>query len=85
MSDNDHVQLIAALNQLIGMVALSGYESELYAAQLKGWQRHTTEARITGGRGSAVRTEVIWLNPACVAGLRPHQATQSVLELEELP
>lgn len=82
MTDSDHSQLLNALGELTGMVVLSGYESALYADQLHGWQRHSTDARISAGRGSAIRTEVVWLNPACVAGLQPMQARQQVLELE---
>lgn len=85
MTDAHHNALIVELKGLSGMVALSGYESELYADQLKGWRRETTVARIAAGRGGDVRTEVLWLNPACVAALEPHQAGQSVLELELLP
>jgi len=76
--------LLQTLSGLSGMVVLSGYESTLYAGELQGWQMHTTQARIASGRGSAVRTEVVWLNPACVAGLRPHRASQALLEFEEI-
>lgn len=81
MNDFEHSQLLKALAALTGMVVLSGYESALYADQLQGWQRHTTDARISAGRGSSIRTEVVWLNPACVDGLRPITGRQSVLEL----
>ncbi len=54
---------------LRGMVVLSGYATDLYAAELQGWQIHTTSARISSGRGTGLRTEVVWLNPACVASL----------------
>lgn len=82
MTDSDHSQLLEALGALTGMVVLSGYESDLYADQLEGWQRHTTEARISAGRGSSIRTEVVWLNPACVAELRPHQVPQALLDFD---
>jgi hypothetical protein len=29
----------------------------------------STAARISGGRGTSLRTEVVWLNPACSAAL----------------
>lgn len=80
MTDADHSQLLEAVAALTGMVVLSGYESALYADQLQGWQRHTKDARISAGRGSSIRTEVVWLNPACVDGLRPITARQSALE-----
>lgn len=69
LSDDDHENLIAALFQLRGMVVLSGYESDLYMDTLRGWHVHRTAARISAGRGTAIRTEVVWLNPACAAAL----------------
>ena len=65
MSDDDHAELIDVLSRLQGMVVLSGYQSDLYAELLRGWQMHTTEARASGGRGTITRTEVIWINAAC--------------------
>lgn len=81
MTDKQHMALLASVKSLAGMVVLSGYESDLYAGELQGWQRHTTESRISAGRGTTLRTEVVWLNPACVDGLRPNSARQGVLEL----
>lgn len=69
LDDPAHADLLAALQQLDGLVVLCGYPCDLYDAGLQGWQRHTTEARISGGRGASVRTECVWLNPACVAAL----------------
>ncbi|HXC40831.1 MAG TPA: DNA adenine methylase [Burkholderiales bacterium] len=69
LSDDQHVQLLDTLATLQGMVVLSGYPSDLYDEALKGWQRHTTKSRIASGRGTALRTEVAWLNPACSAAL----------------
>jgi DNA adenine methylase len=70
MSDGDHEELLASLLGLEGMVVLSGYETDLYNDVLVGWERHSTSARISAGRGTALRTECVWLNPACSAGLR---------------
>lgn len=81
MTDKGHMLLLDALE---GMVVLCGYDSELYASRLQGWQRHTTTSRISAGRGSALRDEVVWLNPACVAALRPMRAPQGVLDLPEV-
>lgn len=69
LSDDDHDDLLEALVQLEGMVVLSGYETEAYTAALEGWQVHRTSARISAGRGTALRTECVWLNPACVERL----------------
>ncbi|CAN5650593.1 DNA adenine methylase [soil metagenome] len=70
MSDEDHAELIDVLTRLRGMVVLSGYDSALYeGGGLHGWRRHETQARISAGRGVGMRTEVVWLNPACAARL----------------
>lgn len=69
LSDADHRRLLEALQAVDGMVVLCGYATDLYDAALRGWRRHSTEARISGGRGTAIRTEVVWLNPACAAAL----------------
>ncbi|GAB3380896.1 hypothetical protein NCG89_00930 [Spongiibacter taiwanensis] len=66
MSDEQHVQLLARLMVADGMVVISGYDSELYNDMLAGWEKHSTTARISAGRGTTTRTEVVWLNPACI-------------------
>lgn len=65
MSDEDHVALIAQLRTLQGMVVLSGYPSDLYQDMLNDWGMYSTPARISAGRGTAIRTETVWLNPHC--------------------
>lgn len=69
MSVEQHQELLAAVRDLQGMVVLCGYPSALYDAELPDWTRRTTSARISSGRGTALRTEVLWLNPACQAAL----------------
>ncbi len=69
MSDADHIELISALHDVQGMVVLSGYSSEIYEDLLSDWDRHSRTARISAGRGTAVREEVIWLNSACADSL----------------
>lgn len=69
MTDDDHIELLDVLARLQGMVVLSGYATDLYADLLTGWQVHTTSARISSGRGAGVRTESVWINPACSAAL----------------
>jgi DNA adenine methylase len=66
LSREDHAALLAFLPSLAGMVALSGYASPLYEDALTGWRRLTIETHADGARP---RTEIIWLNPACVAAL----------------
>ncbi|MDQ8954557.1 DNA adenine methylase [Acinetobacter rudis] len=64
MDDQDHKELLKTLLELEGMVMLSGYPCELYGDVLVGWKRIDTSARISAGRGTALRTECLWLNPA---------------------
>ncbi|MEN4919423.1 DNA adenine methylase [Achromobacter spanius] len=69
MNNADHGELLEGLRQVRGMVALCGYPSLLYDDALMGWAKTTTNARISAARGTAVRTECLWLNPACVDAL----------------
>lgn len=65
MTDDEHAALIAELKGMVGMVVLSGYDSDIYNDLLRGWDKRSTTARISAGRGTGVRTEVIWINEAC--------------------
>ncbi len=70
MDTDDHLALLDALRGGVeGMVVLSGYASDLYDQALPGWEKRTTKARISGGRGTSTREEVVWLNPACIDAL----------------
>jgi DNA adenine methylase len=69
LSDADHAELLDELRACAGMVVLSGYPTPAYEAALTGWSTATTEARISAARGTGVRTECLWLNPACAAAL----------------
>lgn len=64
LSDEEHLQLLAALCELRGMVVLSGYPSQLYDAALPGWKRIERAALADG---ALKRTEVLWLNPAAAS------------------
>ncbi len=66
MTTDQHKPLLEALIELEGMVVLSGYPSDLYDTALSGWRRVERAALADGARP---RTEVAWLNPACVAAL----------------
>lgn len=68
MSDAEHSELLEALDQVEGMVLVSGYSAPLYDEHMaaSGWRRLTTDAYADGARP---RTEVLWLNPACVEAL----------------
>ena len=71
----DHVELLAFLRTLEGMVLLCGYPAALYDEALPGWTRVEREALADGARP---RIEVMWINPACATrlaaeGRSPHQ------------
>lgn len=70
MSAEDHVGLLAGLGLLKGMVILSGYPNALYDDRLQGWMRTEREALADGARK---RIEVLWINPAAAAALKPRQ------------
>lgn len=59
MTEQDHVELLDALNQHRGSVILSGYPSELYNRELTGWSRIT---RKSYNQNKEQRTEVLWCN-----------------------
>ncbi len=73
MSDQQHADLLSALLELRGMVVVSGYTTDLYRSRLKGWETFETKARISAGRGSAIRTECIWINPSCSKALEQRE------------
>lgn len=81
MDEVDHLELLDALRGggIQGMVILSGYQTTLYDDNLPGWEKRTTKARISAGRGTALREEVLWLNPACSAALRAQPYLQQPL------
>lgn len=59
MTEQDHVELLGALLQHKGPVILSGYASELYDRELRGWSRI---GRKSYNQNSDQRTEVLWCN-----------------------
>lgn len=61
MKDEQHVQLLKALNEHSGYVLLSGYDSELYNDLLPGWSKVTKMATT---EAATSKEEVLWLNPA---------------------
>lgn len=69
LSTTDHIELLDTLLALEGFVVLSGYNSDTYHDKLVDWEVSTTKSRISSGRGTAVREEVVWINPACAAAL----------------
>lgn len=72
MSDTDHAALLDRVRRGQGMVAVSGYPSDLYNDMLAGW-RSVEFNHYAGGTNAAARarTEVLWLNPAAEDALQP--------------
>lgn len=66
MTDDEHRDLAAVVNDLAGMVIVSGYDCPLYAELYSDWRRVETTALADGARP---RTEVLWLNGAAARGL----------------
>ena len=61
MTVADHETLLENLQQLQGMVVLSGYRTNLYDLNLSTWSRVDRAAKADGARD---RIESLWLNPA---------------------
>lgn len=59
LSDDDHVELLSALNEMSGKVILSGYPNCLYDQHLSVWSRIERPSLADGARP---RTEVLWMN-----------------------
>ncbi|EMN3921305.1 DNA adenine methylase [Citrobacter farmeri] len=64
MTVEGHEQLLAVSRTMTGMVLISGYDHEVYNDMLFGWAKTEKASRISAGRGTKVRTECLWLNPA---------------------
>ncbi|MCK4793825.1 MAG: DNA adenine methylase [Desulfobacteraceae bacterium] len=73
MTNEDHEELLDTLQHLEGYVVLSGYDSGQYNDLLPGWEKRSTTARISAGRGTGIRTECIWLNNACAKHQSQHR------------
>jgi DNA adenine methylase len=67
MTDVEHEALATRLRACCGMVIVSGYPSDAYSCWYRGWESfrcsHVADR-------AAMRTEVVWLNPACSEALR---------------
>jgi DNA adenine methylase len=59
MTEQDHMELLAALQNHKGPVILSGYPSEMYDRELQGWRRIEIKAY---NQNADRRTEVLWCN-----------------------
>lgn len=77
MDDEAHSELLIALRGLTGMVVLSGYPHPIYDDLLFDWRRVERKALADG---AAPRTEVLWINQACAAGIDAGRAQLCFLE-----
>lgn len=59
MNEQDHMDMLAALLEHKGPVILSGYPSEMYDSELKGWSWIDRKAY---NQNADQRTEVLWCN-----------------------
>jgi DNA adenine methylase len=77
MSNNDHCQMAAVLNDIDGMAIVSGYACELYTElyEARGWLRVDKSARMDGG-GSAI--ESLWISPRTRQALEAERARHRV-------
>jgi DNA adenine methylase len=66
LTEEQHIELLGALQELAGMVVLCGYPSELYDDLLGDWQRIERPAFADGALD---RTEVLWINQSAARGL----------------
>ena len=69
MTEQDHLDLLEALKQHKGSVILSGYPSEMYDRELRGW---SVIHRKSYNQNADPRTEVLWCNfetPGLFGGL----------------
>lgn len=64
MADNDHIDLLEALDAHKGPVLLSGYENSIYDERLRNWTKRTTSGKPVNYES---RTEVLWINPIAAA------------------
>lgn len=71
LDDSDHAKLLDGLQELSGMVVLSGYPAPLYEGSLSAWRRVEIAAHADGARP---RTEVLWINPQASAALAANTA-----------
>ncbi len=76
MTDEQHREFAECVHGLSGMVVISGYASDLYDKELfRDWKRTERPHLADGARA---RTEVLWLNPACVRALATSQQSLNV-------
>ncbi len=68
LNDDAHVRLAEILSELKGMVIISGYDCELYRQLYGEWKRLQRKTYTATAKS---RTEVLWMNKACMSRCRP--------------
>lgn len=64
MTEEEHIELLEALEMHPGPVLLSGYSHPIYEDRLKHWHRETKVVKAEGG---VSRIEVLWINPVAAS------------------
>ena len=72
MTNDDHVELLDALDAHPGFVILSGYSNSLYDERLSHW---TTRRARSLAQCAKITTEVLWLNPLAAAAQKQVELT----------
>ena len=64
MTEKGHRRLLEVINNCQGKVMLSGYPSDLYDRELKGWNRQdfVIDNKAAGGTTKRKMTESLWMN-----------------------
>lgn len=63
MTDEQHVDLLNALNAVQGKIVITGYDCDIYNDLLGDWAKHTKSVQASGNRGGVTREECLWLSP----------------------
>ncbi len=58
LTESDHIELLSVLKRLPCRVAISGYSSQLYETELRGWN----EIRFSAKAHNGLRVESLWMN-----------------------
>ena len=59
MTDDDHMELLEAIKAHRGPAIISGYDSDLYNRELKGWYK---DGRTSFTQTASKRREILWMN-----------------------
>lgn len=64
MSESDHIQLVSRITNLVGAVAISGYDHPIYNDSLRNWNKHVFDMpnNSSSEKIRSRRKECIWIN-----------------------